>query len=175
LKKSLGIDDSEETEQEEERDYQDIIREEIEARGKQPHISFFGFTGTPKNKTLELFGRKTSEGTFKPFHSYTMKQSIFEGFTLDVLKNYSTYKRYFKVMQTGAEDIELPEGKVKRELVNFADSHPELIKQKVSIILEHFVSKTSKKIEGKALCSFSRRNEKTNANDEFVLFLFSCI
>lgn len=159
LKKSLGQDETEEQEQDD-RDYQDIIREEIEARGKQAHISFFGFTGTPKNKTLELFGRKTSEGTFKPFHSYTMKQSIFEGFTLDVLKNYTTYKRYFKVKQTGEEDIELPEGKVKRELVNFADSHSELIKLKVSIILDHFVSKTSKKIEGKARAMVVVRSRK---------------
>jgi type I restriction enzyme R subunit len=77
-----------------------------------------------------------------------MKQSIHEGFTLDVLKHYTTYKRYFKVLQSG-EDVELPEGKVKKELVNFVDSHSETIRQKVSIILEHFVEHTSKKIEGK--------------------------
>ena len=149
LKKSLskGI-INEEEEDDEERNYEDIIREEILSRGKQKHISFFGFTGTPKNKTMELFGRKNSNGEFEPFHLYSMKQSIQEGFTLDVLKNYSTYKRYFKVYQSG-EDIELPEGKVKKELVNFVDSHTETIRQKVSIILQHFISKTSKSIEGK--------------------------
>jgi type I restriction enzyme, R subunit len=149
LKKSLskGV-INEEEEDEDERDYEDIIREEILSRGKQNHISFFGFTGTPKEKTLELFGRKNSEGQFVPFHLYSMKQSIHEGFTLDVLKNYTTYKRYFKVLQSG-EDKELPEGKAKRELVNFVDSHPETIRQKASIILEHFASQTSKSIDGK--------------------------
>lgn len=150
LKKSLskGIINEEEEDEEEERDFEDIIREEILSRGKQKHISFFGFTGTPKEKTLELFGRENENGEFVPFHFYTMKQSIHEGFTLDVLKHYTTYKRYFKVLQSG-EDIELPEGKVKKELVNFVDSHFETIRQKVSIILEHFVQHTSKKIEGK--------------------------
>lgn len=150
LKKSLskGVINEEEDDEEVEKDYEDIIREEILSRGKQKHISFFGFTGTPKEKTLELFGRKNSEGQFIPFHLYSMKQSIQEGFTLDVLKSYTTYKRYFKVIHSG-EDKELPEGKVKKELVNFVDSHPETIRQKVSIILQHFVSKTSKSIEGK--------------------------
>jgi type I restriction enzyme R subunit len=150
LKKSLskGIINEEEEDEGEEKDFEDIIREEILSRGKQKHISFFGFTGTPKPKTLELFGRKGSDDKFHPFHYYTMKQSIHEGFTLDVLKHYTTYKRYFKVLQSG-EDKELPEGKVKKELVNFVDSHSETIRQKVSIILEHFINHTSKKIEGK--------------------------
>jgi type I restriction enzyme R subunit len=148
LKKSLTKVDGE-NDDDEEIDYEEVIRKEIESRGKQPHISFFGFTGTPKNKTLELFGRKTREGHFVPFDSYSMKQSIFEGFTLDVLQNYTTYKRYFKVLQTQEEDIELPEGKVKKELVNYVDSHHETIKQKVTIILDHFVDNTSKKINGR--------------------------
>jgi len=143
LKKSLSISDDDEI------DYEEMIRQEIQSRGKQEHISFFGFTGTPKNKTLELFGRKNSDGHFVPFDIYSMKQSIFEGFTLDVLQNYTSYKRYFKVLQTQEEDEELPESKVKRELVNFVDSHHETINQKVTIILDHFVSKTSKKIDGK--------------------------
>jgi type I restriction enzyme R subunit len=159
LKKSLsvGIDEEEDNDY----TYEDLIREEIESRGKQDHLSIFGFTGTPKNKTLELFGRKTPEGTFVPFHSYTMKQSIYEGFTLDVLSNYTTYKRYFKVLKKeGKEDVELPEGKVKRELVNYVDTHPELIRQKVSIILEHFVNKTSKELEGKGRSMVVVRSRK---------------
>jgi type I restriction enzyme R subunit len=78
-----------------------------------------------------------------------MKQSIFEGFTLDVLQNYTTYGRWFKLRQTDKEDVKLPEGKVKRELVNFVDTKEETISQKVSIILEHFMNKTSKTIKGK--------------------------
>jgi type I restriction enzyme R subunit len=155
LKKSLLLDD------EEDMDYEDLIRQELESRGKQNHISFFGFTGTPKNKTMELFGRKTSDGRFLPFHSYTMKQSIHEGFTLDVLSNYTTYKRYFKVHQKeDKDDLELPEGKVKKELVNFVDSHPELIRQKVSIILDHFVNHTSKDLNGKGRSMVVVRSRK---------------
>jgi len=150
LKRSLSMGEVKENEdgEVEEWGYEDEIREEIRSRGKQPHISFFGFTGTPKNKTLELFGRKGEDGKFRPFHTYSMKQSIFEGFTLDVLQHYTTYKRWFKVVQDG-EDKELPEGKVKRELVNFVDSHTETISQKVGIILTHFTSKTQHTIGGR--------------------------
>lgn len=147
LKKSLSVEVVED--EEGNVDYEEMIRKEIESRGKQSHISFFGFTGTPKNKTLELFGRKNEDGHFVPFHSYTMKQSIFEGFTLDVLEHYTTYKRYFKVRHKGSEDEELPESQVMKQLVDYVDSHDEVIKQKVSIILNHFVSVTSKKINGK--------------------------
>jgi len=155
LKRSLLVDEDEEL------DYEDLIRMDLESRGRQNHISFFGFTGTPKNKTMELFGRKTEDGRFVPFHSYTMKQSIYEGFTLDVLSNYTTYKRYFKVQQKeGKEDIELPEGKVKRELVNFVDTHPEVIRQKVSIILDHFINHTSKELNGKGRSMVVVRSRK---------------
>ena len=148
LKKTIfkGEDDSEEDE--ELPDFEDLIREEIHNRGHQDHVSFFGFTGTPKNKTLELFGRKTADGRFLPFHSYTMKQSIAEGFTLDVLKNYTTYSRWFRLVQTG-EDEQLPEGKAMRQVINFVDSHPQTIEQKVKIILQHFVNKTARTIGGK--------------------------
>ena len=103
LKKSLSKSDDDD-----EFDYEEMLRQEIQSRGKQDHISFFGFTGTPKEKTLELFGTKTPEGQFVPFHIYSMYQSIHEGFTLDVLQNYTTYKRYFKVKQTKDGDIESP-------------------------------------------------------------------
>ena len=132
-------------------DYEEMIRKEIQSRGKQPNISFFGFTGTPKEKTLELFGTKTNEGQFDPFHIYSMRQSIHEGFTLDVLKNYTTYKRYFKVKQLKDGDIEVPTGKGKQELVNYVDSHKMNIRQKVEIILDHWVNKGSKEIQGKSL------------------------
>ena len=147
LKKALSVNENDPEEEEE--DYEDLIRKEIEARGRQPHISYFAFTATPKAKTLELFGRKTGEGKFIPFHTYSMEQSIAEGFTLDLLKSYTTYKRYFKVMQTRGEDRELPESKVKKELVSYVDTHPEVIRQKVAIILDHFVRVTSKKINGR--------------------------
>ena len=148
IKKSLSK--TETDEEEETIDYEEMIRRDIESRGKQPHISFFGFTGTPKYKTIELFGKKGEDGKPQPFHVYSMKQSIHEGFTLDVLQNYTTYKRYFKVKQkVGVEDIEVPEGQVLKELVQYVDSHHETIRQKVSIILQHFVEKCSKTINGR--------------------------
>ena len=147
LKKSIKI--NEDLDGDGDIDFEDMIREEIRSRGKQKHVSFFGFTGTPKNKTLELFGRKNEEGNFVPFHSYSMKQSIFEGFTLDVLQNYTTYGRWFKLIQTNEEDVKLPEGKVKKQLINYVDSKEETISQKVRIILDHFINKTSKTIGGK--------------------------
>ena len=154
LKKTLNShDDVDEVDDDEneEFDFEDKINEDIRSRGKQPHISFFGFTGTPKNKTLELFGRKNEKGEFVPFHSYTMKQSIHEKYTLDVLQNYTTYSRYFQLRKKiDKVDVELPEGEVKKKLVNFADSHPESIKKKVEIILDHFVNTSSFEIGGKS-------------------------
>ena len=142
-------------------DYEELIRLEIESRGKQDHISFFGFTGTPKNKTLELFGRRNESGQYVPFHTYSMKQSIHEGFTLDVLSHYTTYKRYFKLHQSDeAGDDELPESEIMRQLVDYVDSHDEVIRQKVTIILDHFVNKTSKKINGEGRAMLITRSRQ---------------
>ena len=146
--------------EDEELDLEDKIRMEIESRGRQDHVSFFGFTGTPKQKTLELFGRKDSDGKFKAFHYYTMQQSIAEQFTLDVLSNYTTYSRYFKVIQKGEEDKEVSENEAKKKLVNYVDSHKATISQKVTIILDHFVPKASKKINGKARAMVVVRSRK---------------
>lgn len=147
LKKSLSKTD--ETD-EDEFDYEEMLRQEIQNRGKQHHISFFGFSGTPKEKTLELFGTKTPEGQFVPFHIYSMYQSIHEGFTLDVLQNYTTFKRYFKVKQTKDGDMEVPTGKGKRELIKYVDSHEITIRNKVNIILDHWIGKGSKEIQGRS-------------------------
>ncbi len=153
LRKSLSkssLDEFQEGEDEDDLTEVDrLILDEINSRGKQPHISYFGFSGTPKNKTLELFGTKTEDG-FNPFDLYSMKQSISEGFTLDVLQNFTTYKRYFKLNKTIKDDLELPKSKVKSMLVNWVDLHPHTITEKVRIILNHFTNHTSNKIEGKS-------------------------
>ena len=145
LKKSLSKSDDDD-----EFDYEEMLRQEIQSRGKQDHISFFGFTGTPKEKTLELFGTKSPEGQFVPFHIYSMRQSIHEGFTLDVLENYTTYKRYFKVKQTKDGDMEIPTGKGKQELVRYVDSHDMTVQTKVQIMLDHWIEKGSKEIQGRS-------------------------
>lgn len=154
LKKSLSKSVLEEYQEGEDRDdlteLDKLILDEIISRGKQPHISYFGFSGTPKNKTLELFGRKNKNGLFLPFDLYSMKQSISEGFTLDVLQNYTTYERYFRLNKKIEEDKELPESRVKKMLVKYVDIHPYTISEKSKIILEHFIHHTSNKISGRS-------------------------
>ena len=128
-------------------DVDTLILQEISTRGRQPHLSYFGFSGTPKNKTLEIFGTRTPDG-FVSFDRYAMKQSIAERFTLDVLQHYTPYRRYFKLNTISKEDHELPEHRVKSMLTRWVDLHPHTIREKTKIILEHFKTHTSRKIEG---------------------------
>ena len=125
------------------------IIEQMEQRRMQDHISYFGFSGTPKNKTLELFGRKDADGKFIPFHTYSMRQSISEGFTLDVLQNYTTFKRYFELVKSVPEDKQYEKARTLRALTNYVDLQPHSIETKTRIILEHFTEHTAKTIEGK--------------------------
>ena len=125
------------------------ILEQMQQRRMQDHISYFGFTGTPKNKTLELFGHKDEEDKFIPFHLYSMRQSISEGYTLDVLQNYTTYKRYFQLVKSVQEDREYEKSSTLRILTNFVDLQPRSIEEKTRIILDHFTNQTEKTIGGK--------------------------
>ena len=125
------------------------IIKEMERRRMQDHISYFGFSGTPKNKTLELFGQKDEEGKFVPFHVYSMHQSISEGFTLDVLQNYTTFKRYFELVKSVSQDKEYEKARTLRMLTNYVDLQPHSIEAKTRIILGHFIERTAKTIEGK--------------------------
>lgn len=125
------------------------ILEQMEQRRMQDHISYFAFSGTPKNKTLELFGRKDAKGTFIPFHVYPMRQSISEGFTLDVLQNYTTFRRYFELVKSVPEDKEYEKARTLRELTNYVDLQHHSIETKTRIMLEHFTAHTAKTIGGK--------------------------
>ncbi len=141
-----------ETDEDDEVEVSDIdarIIEEMEQRRMQEHISYFGFSGTPKNKTLELFGQRNADGKFVPFHVYSMRQSISEGFTLDVLQNYTTYKRYFQLVKSIQEDREYERARTLRALTNYVDLQPHSIEKKTQIILEHFIEYTAKTIECK--------------------------
>lgn len=131
-------------------DYEEMLAEVMARRGKQANLSFFGFTGTPKEKTLEIFGTRNSVGQFEPFHIYSMQQSICEGFTLDVLENYTTYNRYMKLNQLCAEELDLPVAKATAKLLKYVDSHERTIEYKVSIMLKHWTEKGSREIEGRA-------------------------
>lgn len=126
------------------------ILKEIEATKSTKNISFFAFTATPKNKTLEMFGTPDEKGKYHPFHLYTMKQAIEEGFILDVLKNYLTYETYFKLFKKIQDDPEYDEKKTKKLLRNFVEKHPVAIQKKTEIMLTHFMSSTINKISDKA-------------------------
>jgi type I restriction enzyme, R subunit len=114
-------------------------------RGKQANLSFFAFTATPKYKTFAVFGRNGD-----PFHRYTMRQAIEEGFILDVLKYYTTYNTYFKLIQTSKEDPNVERKKAALALARFLKLHPHNIAQKTEVMVEHFHAVTSHKIGGKA-------------------------
>ena len=120
------------------------------ARGPQSNLSFFAFTATPKFKTLELFGHKGADGKPRPFHLYSMRQAIEEGFILDVLRGYTTYKSYFRLVKAVADDPELDKKKASRALARFVSLHPTNIAQKTEVIIEHFRSCVAKRLGGKA-------------------------
>lgn len=119
-------------------------------RGPQPNMSFFAFTATPKFKTLEMFGHKTADGTPAPFHLYSMRQAIEERFILDVLRGYTTYKRFFKLAKSVADDPDLDKRKASAALARFVNLHPTNIAQKTEIIIEHFRSTVAHQLGGKA-------------------------
>ncbi len=140
-----------EAEDEENRkDDEDRLLDELAAQGVHKNLSFFAFTATPKGKTLQMFGTKDKEGVFHPFHVYSMRQAIEEGFILDVLKNYMTYKMYYKILKTIDDDPELDTTAGAKAILNYETLHPHNISQKTTIMLEHFMSITRYKMNGRA-------------------------
>lgn len=133
-----------------EEDAEDEIRKSMLARGKQDNLSFFAFTATPKSKTVEVFGTKDKNGIPKPFHLYSMRQAIEEGFILDVLKNYTTYKTYFKLSKKIEEDPKVNKKQASRAIARFLSLHPHNLAQKTEVIVEHFRQIVSRKMGGKA-------------------------
>lgn len=131
-------------------DAEDYIRKSMAARGKQGNLSFFAFTATPKSKTIEVFGTVGENGKPKPFHLYSMKQAIEEGFILDVLNNYTTYKTYFRLSKQIEDDPEVNKKKAARAISRFLSLHPHNLAQKTEVMVEHFRQVVSKKIGGKA-------------------------
>jgi len=122
--------------------FEDQINRLMEARRLLPNASYFAFTATPKNKTLEIFGTPDPQpdGTVKhrPFHSYTMKQAIQEGFILDVLANYTPVKSYYKLIKKIEEDPEFDVKKAQKKLRRFVEGHEHAIRLKAEIMVDHF-------------------------------------
>ena len=118
----------------------DAIEQEIARTGKQANVSIIAFTATPKATTLQLFGTTQPDGSKAPFDVYSMKQAIEEGFILDVLNNYTTYKTYYRLNKAVEEDPELKTTIAKRKIAKFVELSDENIDQKIEIIMDHFIS-----------------------------------
>ena len=153
LKKTLAVRDLETAASEEAGEpetYEDRIAAQMEARGPQPNVSTFAFTATPKAKTLELFGTQREDGRFAPFSLYSMRQAIEERFILDVLRNYTTYETYWRLLKTIEEDPEYDERQASGVLQSYVSLHEHAIEQKVAIMLDHFANTVGRRIGGRA-------------------------
>ena len=132
------------------KDDEDKLLDELAAQGVHSNMSFFAFTATPKEKTLNMFGRKDENGGYHPFHIYSMRQAIEEGFILDVLKNYMTYKMYYKIVKSIPDNPEIDTTTGVKAILDYEKLHPHNISQKTAIMLEQFYRVTRTKIGGKA-------------------------
>ncbi|MCY4368691.1 MAG: type I restriction endonuclease, partial [bacterium] len=119
-------------------DAETLLADAVAARGKQPNLSFFAFTATPKGRTLELFGQKGADGKHQPFHLYPMRQAIEEGFIEDVLANYITYDRYLHLEKTLLDDPKYETAKARAALARFITLHDVNLAQRAEIVIEHF-------------------------------------
>ncbi len=137
---------------EEEEDPQDKILEAMRTRKMRGNASYLAFTATPKNNTLEKFGVKQPDGKFKPFHLYSMKQAIEEGFILDVLANYTTYKSYYEIEKSIEDNPLFDTVKAQKKLKAYVERNEQTIGTKAEIMLDHFIGKivNTKKLKGKA-------------------------
>lgn len=182
LKEILGA-GTENNDNDAEADWEDRLNQVMESRGRQKNISFFAFTATPKGKTIELFGR---DG--KAFHIYSMRQAIEEGFILDVLKNYTTYKTFYKLVKKVSDDPEFSKKKAIKAFAKFMSLHPVNIEQKTEIMVEHFRSQVAHRLNGKAkamlvtssrlhavkyMLSFKRYIERNHYSDVKPMVAFS--
>ena len=131
-------------------DYEEEILRTMAKRGRQPNISFFAFTATPKYKTMEVFGQPGPDGKPLPFHLYSMRQAIEEEFIRDVLKHYTTYNTYYCLIKAIEDDPQVDKKKAARALARFMSLHPHNIAQKTEVMAEHFYHFTRHKIGGRA-------------------------
>ncbi|MGN4696921.1 type I restriction endonuclease subunit R [Bacillus cereus group sp. MYBK185-1] len=169
-------------------DDEDKLVQELLTHGKHKNLSFFAFTATPKQKTLEMFGARQSDGSFQPFHVYSMKQAIEEGFILDVLKNYMTYKACYKIAKNISDNPELPVSQAMKAVRRYQSLHPHNLQQKTAIMVEQFKTITKDKIGGRAKAmvvtasrlhavryyhEFKRYIEKKKYSDLDILVAFS--
>ncbi|OYU56720.1 MAG: DEAD/DEAH box helicase [Chitinophagaceae bacterium BSSC1] len=159
------------SDEEEEEDPQDLILEAMRSRKMRGNASYLAFTATPKNNTLERFGVKQADGKHKPFHLYSMKQAIEEGFILDVLANYTTYKSYYEIEKSIHENPLFDTVKAQKKLRTYVEQNKQTIATKADIMLEHFVTKlvNTKKLKGKAKAIVATQSIESAINYYFAL------
>lgn len=177
-----------ESQEEVENDAEDNLVKEMLTHGKHKNLSFFAFTATPKKKTLEMFGEKLEDGSFKAFHVYSMRQAIDEEFILDVLKNYMTYKTCYKIAKNIPDNPEVPTSKAVKAVRRYQELHPHNLQQKTAVMVEQFRAITKDKIGGNAKAmvvtasrlhavryyfEFKRYIEKNHYDDLDILIAFS--
>ena len=131
-------------------DMEDVITEEIKRNGKQKNVSIFAFTATPKATTLQQFGRMNTKGQREAFHIYSMRQAIEEGFILDVLQNYITYKTYYQLNKEIKEDPKFKTSPAKKQIARFVSLHETNIGQRIEVIVEHFRTTVMNELGGHA-------------------------
>lgn len=129
---------------------EDMIADEIMKHGKQNNVSIFAFTATPKSTTLDMFGRVNKKGQKEAFHIYSMKQAIEEGFILDVLQNYTTYRTYYQINKEIEEDPRCKTNDAKRQIARFVELHETNISQRIEVIVEHFRTTVMNELGGNA-------------------------
>ncbi|MGH2655006.1 MAG: type I restriction endonuclease subunit R, partial [Actinomycetota bacterium] len=128
-----------------------FVEASARARGRHANLSMFAFTATPKAKTLELFGEPADQdGRHRPFHLYSMRQAIEEGFIKDVLEHYTTYETYFRLARAGEEDPDVSVREASKAIARYVTLHPSVMAQKAAIVVEHFRRSTRDRIGGKA-------------------------
>ena len=127
----------------------DKLVQEMVAQGQHKNLSFFAFTATPKDKTLEIFGTPMPDGRFCPFHVYSMRQAIEEGFILDVLANYTTYKTCYRIAKNTPDNPDVPTAQATKLIRRYSELHPYNLQQKAAIIVETYRDITRHKIGGR--------------------------
>ncbi|MDQ3192220.1 MAG: DEAD/DEAH box helicase family protein [Bacteroidota bacterium] len=169
MNQAMGNDANEE--EEEIDSAQDKILNAMRSRKMRGNASYLAFTATPKNNTLERFGVKQDDGKFKPFHLYSMKQAIEEGFILDVLANYTTYKSYYEIEKSIEDNPLFETVKAQKKLRTYVEQNKQTIGTKAEIMLDHFVSKlvNTKKLKGKAKAIMASQSIESAINYYFAL------
>ncbi len=159
MNQAMGMEQNED----DEIDAQDMILKAMQARKMKGNASYFAFTATPKNATFERFGTQQEDGSFKEFHLYSMKQAIEEGFILDVLANYTTYKSYYEIEKSIRENPLFDTKKAQKKLRAYVEGDKRTIATKAEIMMEHFIGKVYnvKKLKGKAKAMVVTQNIKS--------------